>query len=59
MPDTIEDLEYAICDTLAEADAVPCNNPGALKEYERRCKQVYPLHCAWNQISFHVFYIFD
>lgn len=40
MPDTVEDLEYLISDTLAEANAVLCNNPGVLEEYERRCKQI-------------------
>lgn len=43
MPDTVEDLEYLISDTLAEANAVLCNNPGVLEEYERRCKQVHNL----------------
>jgi hypothetical protein len=46
MPGTIEDLEDAIHDTVAEANAVLCNNPGVLEEYERRCKQVCNLHPA-------------
>jgi len=57
MPDTVEDLESAITDALAEANTVLCNNPSMLEEYERRCKQVYTLHHAWNQISLHVFEI--
>lgn len=43
MPGTIEDLEDAIHDTVAEANAVLCNNPGVLEEYERRCKQIESL----------------
>lgn len=44
MPDTVEDLEEEIHDTLAEANAVLCNNPGVLEEFERRCEQVhYPI----------------
>jgi hypothetical protein len=44
MPDTVEDLEEEIHDTLAEANAVLCNNPGVLEEFERRCQQVlYPI----------------
>lgn len=46
MPDTVEDLEAAIDDALAEANAVLCNNPGVLEEYERRCKQVCTLYHA-------------
>lgn len=44
MPDTVEDLEGAINDALAEANAVLCNNLGVIEQYERRCEQVFTLH---------------
>jgi hypothetical protein len=44
MTDTVEDIEDA--DTLAETNAVLCNNPGVLEEYERRCKQVHNLQAC-------------
>jgi hypothetical protein len=50
MPDTVEDIEDAITDTLAEANAVLCNNPGVLEEYERRCQQVHNLYPALTQM---------
>ena len=46
MPGTVEDLEEAIHEAVADANTVLCNNPGVLEEYERRCKQVYNLHPA-------------
>lgn len=48
MPDTVEDIEDAITDTNAEANAVLCNNPGVLEEYERRCEQVRTFHLKWT-----------
>lgn len=59
MPDTVEDLEVCITEAVAEANAVICNNPSVLEEYERRCKQVYNLRCAWNQFQTipHIYFI--
>jgi len=40
MPDSVDDLEDAICDISAEVNAMPFVNPGVVKDYERQCKQV-------------------
>lgn len=40
MPDSVEELEEAISEAVDAANAVICNNPNVLEEYERRCKQV-------------------
>jgi uncharacterized hydantoinase/oxoprolinase family protein len=40
MPETVVEVEDAINEAVAEANAVLCNNPNVLEEYERRCKQV-------------------
>ncbi|KAG0584268.1 hypothetical protein KC19_3G198200 [Ceratodon purpureus] len=51
MPATVEDLEDAINDALAEANAVLCNNPGVLEEYERRCEQIERLETELERES--------
>jgi hypothetical protein len=47
MPETVVEVEDAINEAVAEANAVLCNNPNVLEEYERRCKQV---SCTFFQI---------
>ncbi|BBN03925.1 structural maintenance of chromosomes protein 5 [Marchantia polymorpha subsp. ruderalis] len=43
MPDSVEELEEAISEAVDAANAVICNNPNVLEEYERRCKQIQGL----------------
>jgi len=43
MPETVVEVEDAINEAVAEANAVLCNNPNVLEEYERRCKQISAL----------------
>eukprot|EP01018_Ginkgo_biloba_P038498 Gb_33241 [translate_table: standard] len=40
MPDTVEELEAAMQDYTAQANAVLFLNPNVLEEYERRCQQI-------------------
>ncbi|KAL2636129.1 hypothetical protein R1flu_007608 [Riccia fluitans] len=40
MPDTVEELEELISEAIDSANAVICNNPNVLEEYERRCKLI-------------------
>jgi len=43
MPDTVEELEGAIQDYTAQANAVLFLNHNVLEEYERRCEQIHNL----------------
>ncbi|KAH9295863.1 hypothetical protein KI387_039451, partial [Taxus chinensis] len=40
MPETVEELEAAMQDCIAQANAVMFLNPNVLEEYERRCEQI-------------------
>ncbi|GLJ07233.1 hypothetical protein SUGI_0062420 [Cryptomeria japonica] len=43
MPETVEELEAAIQDCTAQANAVMFLNPNVLDEYERRCEKISSL----------------
>eukprot|EP00250_Pteridium_aquilinum_P020889 c2497_g1_i1 orf=333-3566(-) len=43
MPDTIEGLEDAVQENIAEANAVLCLNDSVLEEYEARCREISSL----------------
>ncbi|KAH7315164.1 hypothetical protein KP509_21G036900 [Ceratopteris richardii] len=49
MPDTIEDLDDAIQESIAEANAVLCLNDSVLEEYEERCRMIASLSAKLNE----------
>lgn len=46
LPDTIDEIENAILENTAKADANYNTNPSVIEQYEKRKKEVFLLCCC-------------